>query len=275
MTSATMLTDDRPIERAQWAVKDAWTITLRDLQHWRNRPGLMIFGWLFPVLMMAMFIGLLGGALGQSTSGDYVDFVMPGIFAMTMFFGLDGTMTAVSTDASKGVTDRFRSLPMSGSAVVAGRCLADMANSVVSLAVVVASGLAFGWRPDASLPAMVAAFALLLLLRFAMLWVGVFAGLRAKSPEVVTAVQVLVWPLLFLSSVFVDTTTMPRWLGTIAEANPLSATATAVRDLFGSPGWGGGSWFAENATVLAVAYPVLIVLVFAPLSVSAYRHLRR
>jgi ABC-2 type transport system permease protein len=235
----------------------------------------MVFGWLFPVLMMAMFVGLLGGALGASTSGSYIEFVMPGIFAMTMFFGLEGTMTAVTTDAAKGVTDRFRSLPMSSSAVVAGRCLADMLNSVVGLAVVAAAGLAFGWRTDASAGAIVAAFGLLLLLRFAMLWVGILVGLVAKNQETVSAVQVLVWPLLFLSSVFVDTTTMPGWLGTIADANPLSATATAVRELLGSPGWDGGSWFAENATVLAVAWPVLLVAVFLPLSVVGYRRLRR
>jgi ABC-2 type transport system permease protein len=164
---------------------------------------------------------------------------------------------------------------MSGSAVVTGRCLADMANSVVGLTAVVAAGFAFGWRPSASAPAIAAALALLLMLRFAMLWVGVFFGLRARNPEAVTAVQVLVWPLLFLSSVFVDTATMPRWLGTIADANPLSATTTTVRDLFGDPGWAGGSWFAENAAVLAVAWPVLLVAVFLPLSVVSYRHLRR
>lgn len=275
MSALVSSTDDRPIDRLRWAVADTWTITRRELAHWRNRPGVVIFNWLFPVLMMAMFVGLLGGALGATTSGSYVDFVMPGIFAMTMFFGLEATMSAVSTDASKGVTDRFRSLPMSGLAVVAGRCTADLANSVVALAVTVAAGLGFGWRPDAAAPALLAAFALLLLLRFAVLWVGVFVGLRLASPEAVTAVQVLVWPVLFLSSVFVDTATMPRWLGTIADANPLSATATAVRDLLDSPGWAADSWFADNATALAVAYPVALVAIFLQLSAFGYRHLRR
>jgi ABC-2 type transport system permease protein len=275
MTTPTAVVDDRLVDRARWAMADTWTITLRDLLHWRNRPGVVIFNWLFPVLMMAMFTGLLGGALGAGTEGSYINFVMPGIFAMTMFFGLEGTMTAVTTDASKGVTDRFRSLPMSGTGVVAGRCGADMANSVVGLAVVAVSGIAFGWRPDASAPALVIVFGLLLLLRFAMLWAGIFAGLRIKGPEAAGVVQVMVWPLLFLSNVFVDTTTMPRWLGTIAEANPLSATATAVRELLGSPSPGSESWFTEHATALAVAYPVLIASVFATLSVSSYRHLRR
>ncbi|MDA8371210.1 MAG: ABC transporter permease [Nocardiopsaceae bacterium] len=274
MTSRTV-THDRPIDRLRRALADTWTITLRELQHWRSRPGVIVFNWLFPVLTMGMFIGLLGGAIGAATGSSYVDFVMPGAFAMAMFFGLEATMTAVCTDASKGITDRFRSLPMSGFAVVAGRCTADMINSLVSLAVVVTAGLLFGWRPDASAPAIAAAFALLLLLRFAVLWIGVFIGLKATSQEAVAAVQIAVWPLLFLSGVFIDTATMPRWLRAIAEANPLSATATAARDLFGNPGFAGESWFAENAALLAVAWPILLVLVFLPLSAATYRHLRR
>ncbi|SDD67866.1 ABC transporter permease [Auraticoccus monumenti] len=274
MTSPTS-TLDRPTDQLRRLLADTWTITLRDVTHWRNRPGLMAFGWLFPVLMMAVFIGLLGGALGMATGGSYLDFVMPGIFAMTMFFGLEGTMMAVSADASRGVTDRFRSLPISGLAVVAGRCVADMVSSVVGLAVTVLAGLGFGWRPDASVTAVLAALVVLLLLRFAMLWVGIFVGLRVRSHEGVTAVQVLVWPLLFLSSVFVDTSTMPRWLGTIADANPLSATATAVRQLLGGVGPGGRSWFTENAVLLALACPAVLVAVFLPLSALGYRHLRR
>ncbi len=266
---------ERPAGGLGSALADTWTITLRDLQHWRNRPGVMIFGWLFPVLMMGMFIGLLGGAIGAATGGSYVDFVMPGAFAMAMFFGLEGTMTTVSSDASKGVTDRFRSLPMSGVAVVAGRCAADMINSVISLIVVVIAGLIFGWRPDAAAPSIAAAFALLLLLRFAMLWIGVFIGLKAKSQEAVAAIQVVMWPLLFLSTVFIDTSTMPRWLGLIAEANPLSATATATRELLGNPSFAGQSWFTDNAVLLALLVPAILAAIFLPLSASTYRRLRR
>lgn len=266
---------DRPADRLRRALADTWTITLRDLQHWRNTPGAKIFGWLFPVLVMAMFTGLLGGAIGAATGARYVDFVMPGVFAMAMFSGVEGTVLATHSDAAKGVTDRFRSLPMSGIAVVAGRCTADMLDSVVSLIVIVSAGLMFGWRPDAPVAGIAAAFALLLLLRFAMLWAGVFIGLKVTSPAAVTSVQVAVWPVLLLSSVFIDTSTMPRWLGTIAEANPLSATATAARELLGNPVFAGASWFAENAMLLAVAWPALLAVLFLPLSVFAYRHRRR
>lgn len=257
------------------AVSDTWVITLRDLAHWRNNPGPVIFGWLFPVLMLVMFLGLFGGAIGSSNGTSYIDFVMPGVFAMTMFFGLESTMTAVSQDASRGVTDRFRSLPMNAVAVVAGRCSADLMNSVVGLSVVVVAGLAFGWRPSASIAEVTAAFALLMLMRVAVLWVGIYLGLSMSSQESITAVQVGVWPVLFFSSVFIDTSTMPRWLGLIAEFNPISATATAARDLLGNPGFPPESWAAENAMLLAVLWPSVLIAVFLPLTVSAYRNLRR
>ncbi|MCR3722430.1 MULTISPECIES: ABC transporter permease [Prauserella salsuginis group] len=253
---------------------DVATMSLRELQHWRNRPGVIVFGWLFPVLVLAMFVGLLGGALGQSTGGSYVDFVMPGMLAVTMFFGLDSTMTAVSLDASRGVTERFRSLPVSGAAVLTGRCAADLLNSMVGLAVVVVAGLLFGWRPEAGLPAWAAVVGLLVLLRLAMLWIGMFVGLRVRSQEAVSAVQVAVWPLLMLSGVFVDTATMPRWLGVVAEVNPLTGTVAAVRDLLGAPG-AGSSWVGSAAPWPAVIWPVLLTAVFLPLAAGTWRRLRR
>ena len=112
-----------------------------------------------------------------------------------------------------------------------------------------------------------------MLLRFALLWVGIFIGLKARGPESVTAVQILVWPVSMLSNLFVDPATMPAWLGAIASVNPLSATAAATRELFGNPGWNDGTWLAEHALLLAVAWPVVITAVFAPLAVRAYRRL--
>lgn len=264
-----------PVGALRQGVLDTWTITLRELQHWRNRPGVIAFGWLFPVLLMGMFIGLLGGALGMATGGSYPDFVLPGVLAMTMFFGLESTMTAVSLDASRGVTERFRSLPVSGASVLAGRCLADLLNSFVGLVVVVAAGFLFGWRPDAAPLAVIASLALLLALRFAMLWIGMFAGLRLKNQEAVAAVQVAIWPLLFLSGVFVDTATMPRWLGVLADANPLTATVVAVQELPGAPGSGGTAWVTEWAPWPAVLWPAVLVAVFLPLAVRTWRRLRR
>jgi ABC-2 type transport system permease protein len=224
-------------------------------------------------MIMLMFGLLFGGAIRVPEGEAYFEFLVPGMFATTMLFGLETTMIAITTDASKGVTDRFRSLPMSGSAVVLGRCLADMLNSIVGLAVLMAAGLLLGWRWHGGPGAALAAFGLLLLLRFGLLWMGILSGLVAKGPESVASVQILVWPVSFLSNVFVDPSTMPSWLGTIALWNPLSATASATRELFRNPGWQAASWISENTLLMAIVWPLLLVAVFLPLSVRKYRRL--
>ncbi len=270
-------TGERPSTRgAGSVVGDAWLISRRQFLHWRAQPGAFLVGLLFPVLVTLMFGALFGGAIaGPSTdyAGDYYQFLMPGIFTMAMLFGLESTMTAVNADAAKGVTDRFRSLPISGAAVVLGRCLADMINSAVGLLVLVGSGLLLGWSASTGIGSVAAAFGLLMLLRFALLWVGIFIGIVARGPESVAAVQILVWPLSMLSNLFVDPATMPGWLGAIASANPLSATASATRELFGNPGWNDGSALAEHALLLSIGWPIVITAVFAPLAVRAYRRL--
>jgi ABC-2 type transport system permease protein len=219
-----------------------------------------------------MFGALFGGAIA-GPGEDYYSFLMPGIFVMAMLFGLETTMTAVNTDASRGVTDRFRSLPIHPAAVVLGRCLADMIYTVLGLIVLMAAGLALGWRWSDGMTGALTAVALLLMLRFALLWVGIFVGLIAPGPETVVAVQILVWPISMLSNIFVDPATMPGWLGALASWNPLSATATATRELFGNPTWASASWVNEHALLLSVIWPVAITAVFAPLAVRAYRRL--
>lgn len=262
-------------DRLRWAIVDAWTMTRRDLSHWVHQPGPVIVGLLFPLMMVVMFGYLLGGGMSVPGGGDYREFLLPGMFAMTMAFGLEATMTAVTTDAARGVTDRFRSMPMASSAVVAGRSIADMLHSGLALAVMLACGLAVGWRWHNGIAAALLAVALLMLLRFAMLWIGIFIGLVARSPQVVTSVQILVWPVLFLSNVFVAPETMPGWLGTIAQWNPLSVTVSATRELFGNPGWGGDSWIAQNALLMAVVLPSLLVALFGSLAVRRFQRLSR
>ena len=248
MTTTTPAIPRTPLERLRWALTDSWTITQRDLSHWARQPTQVIVTLLFPVMLVLMFGYLFGGQMQVPGGGDYREFLLPGMFAMTMVFGLEATMIAVTTDAAKGVTDRFRSLPIASSAVVAGRSAADMLNSAVGL---------------------------LLLLRFAVLWVGIYLGLLVQNPEAVIAVQILVWPFGFLSNAFAAPATMPGWLGAIAEWNPLSATVAATRELFGNPGWGGDSWIAQHSVLMAVGWPLLLVAIFFPLSVRRYRRLSR
>jgi ABC-type multidrug transport system permease subunit len=162
---------------------------------------------------------------------------------------------------------------MAPSAVLLGRSAADLLNSALGLAVLILCGLVVGWRVHGSVGAALAAVGLLLLFRFALLWLGVYLGLVVRGPEAVQAVQILIWPIAFLSNVFVAPETMPGWLGAIAAWNPLSATAAATRDLFGNPGWGATSWPATHALELAIVWPLLIVGIFAPLAVRRYRRL--
>lgn len=166
-------------------------------------------------------------------------------------------------------------MPMSSAAVLVGRSAADMLQSAVGLAVLAGVGLLLGWRWHGSPAAALSAFALLLLLRFAMLWIGIFLGMLAGRPEMVQAVQILVWPVGFLSNAFATPEAMPGWLGTVVEWNPMSATATAVRDLFGNPAAAGTSWAGDHAALLAVGWPVLLLAVFFPLAVARFRGLSR
>ncbi len=268
------LTEPGLTERARWAVADALTVAGRDVAHWRRQPAAVLVNALFPVLLLLMFVYLLGGGMVVPGGGDYRDFLVPGMLALAMVFGVEATMTAVVTDTARGITDRFRSLPMAPAAVVAGRCLADMLSSVVGLAVLVGAALAIGWRPAGLGPAL-AAVGLLLLLRLAFLWIGIYLGLLARDPAMVVAVQILVWPFAFLSNAFVAASSMPGWLATIAEWNPVAGTVTAVRELFGAPVGSGGGWATEHATLLAVLWPALLTAVFAVLSVRRFRSLSR
>ncbi|WP_406371442.1 ABC transporter permease [Streptomyces sp. NBC_01550] len=256
-----------------WAVADSWTMTRRELAHWARQPVQIVVGLVFPVMLLLMFNYLVGG--GQGVDGDNTEFLVPGMLALTMAFGLESTMLAVTQDLTKGVIDRFRSMPMVSGSVLVGRSVADMLQSVAALAVMIGVGYAVGWRWHDGVAAALGAVGLLLLLRFAMLWIGIQLAMVAGKPEMVQAVQILVWPVGFLSNVFATPESMPGWLGAVVEWNPMSATATAVRDLFGNPGGAGGSWAAEHAGLLAVVWPVALIAVFFPLAVRRFARLSR
>ncbi|MGW7095531.1 ABC transporter permease [Streptomyces sp. NPDC054874] len=276
MSAATTTTAAGPggaPSRWGWALADSWTMTRRELAHWARQPVEVLVGLVFPVMLLLMFTYLVGG--GRGVDGDPTEFLVPGMLALTMAFGLESTMLAVTQDLGKGVIDRFRSMPMVPGAVLVGRSAADMLQSTAALAVMTGVGYAVGWRWHHGAAAALGAFGLLLLLRFAMLWVGILLAMVAGRPEMVAAVQILVWPVGFLSNVFATPESMPGWLGAVVEWNPMSATATAVRELFGNPGGATGSWAAEHAQLLAVLWPVAIIAVFFPLAVVKFARLSR
>ena len=262
-------------DRRSNPLREGALIAGRDLLHWVREPWGFVFGLAFNLMLVLMFGFLFGGAIEVPGEGDYIAFLLPGMFALAMLFGLETTMTAMAEDSKRGITDRFRSLPIASASVALGRALADLANSVVGLAVLMIGGLLIGWRPTTGPAEIALGVVLLLWLRFALLWVGIFLGLRFRGTGATTAVQVLIWPIGFLSTVFVSAETMPGWLGVIAEWNPVSATATAARELFGNPTGVTSGWLAEYAVLAASVWPLVITLVFLPLAASAYRGLRR
>ncbi|MFJ8182908.1 ABC transporter permease [Streptomyces sp. NPDC096105] len=249
------------------ALTDSWTMTRRELARWGRQPVAVAVNLVFPVMLLLMFGYLVGG--GRGVRGDYLDFLVPGMLALTMAFGLEGTMIAVTQDLNKGVVDRFRSLPMADGAVLVGRSAADMLQSALGLAVLLGVAAALGWRTNAGPAAFLGAVGLLLLFRFAMLWIGIHLALVAGKPEMVQAVQILVWPVGFLSNAFAAPESMPGWLGTVVRWNPMSHTATAVRDLFGGPGGEPGHVWA------AVVWPLALLAVFLPLAVRRFARLSR
>ncbi len=258
--------------RGATSLRHTVTLTHRILLHWRQRPAAVVLGLLFPVLMVVMFGYLFGGAMAIP-DGAYIDFLIPGMLAMTMLFGLESVVVAVTNDAAKGITERIRAMPVSGIAVLAGRSAADLLNAIIGLSVMVGTGLVVGWRPQHGLGQTAAALCLLLWLRLAFIWIGIYLGLLLTTPEAAVSVQVLVWPVGFLSSAFVSPATMPAWLGAIATWNPLSATANAIRDMFGNPSWASNTWAADHSVLLAMLWPAVLALVFLPLAHRRYRHL--
>jgi ABC-2 type transport system permease protein len=255
-------------------LRAGWILTQRDLAHWVRQPWTPIFGLLFSIMLLLVFGFLFGGAITVPGGGEYLSFLLPGMLALSMMFGVETTATAMASDARQGITDRFRSMPIASASVALGQVGADLANSAVELTVLILGGLLIGWRISSDPAAAVLAVLLLLLLRFAVLWIGIFVGLTFRGEGATMAVQVLVWPVGFLSTAIVSAETMPTWLGAIAAWNPLSATATATRRLFGNPTGITEGPLADGAVWLAIGWPLLLLAVFVPLSARAYRRLR-
>ncbi|WP_228974175.1 ABC transporter permease [Streptomyces sp. DH12] len=278
--STTTLTPPAGRGRAYWAVVDSWNIVRRSLTHYRRKPVYIAWQLGFPIVSVLLYGYVFGGAMKPpggdgGTAGDYRNYLMPGMFVTTMAFGFMNTATTVVTDASKGVTDRFRSMPMAPSAVVTGRGVTDLLIACAELAILAATALAMGWRADGGVAATAGGFGLLLLLRFALIWVGVWLGLLLPNPEAAGSLFAVAFPLTMISSIFVPTSTMPGWLGTVAAWNPLSSTASAARGLFGNEVASDGSWIQEHALLMAVVWPLAITAVCLPLAVRRFRGLSR
>ena len=217
-----------------------------------------------PVMFVLMFTYLFGGAVAGSTAA-YLDYILPGILVMSVLFTTVYSGIALNTDLTKGVVDRFRSLPVWRPAPLVGALLGDSVRYVLAGTVILVLGLALGFRPEAGALGAVSALALVVAFSFGLSWVFATLGLLLRSPSaVMNAGFMAIFPLTFLSNVFVDPATLPGPLKAFVDVNPISLLATAARGLMS-----GNSEAGDIAIVLAVA--AALTLVFAPITTYLYR----
>ena len=258
------------------AVMDSLVITKRQLLQLARVPEVLVFSTIQPVMFVLLFRYVFGGSIETGQPGGYVQLLMPGIFVQTVAFTLAATASGLAEDMKKGLIDRFRSLPISRSALIVGRTLGDSLLNIVVLAVMGIAGYIVGWRPTSGVFSIVLAFLFLLFFGYALSWVGIYIGLSARDARVVQNVSFLVtFPLTFLSNAFAPTTGMPRPLQYVAEWNPVSTMVAACRQLFGLEnefGATAGSFPSENPLMMSLIYMAIIMIIFVPMSVKKYKN---
>jgi ABC-2 type transport system permease protein len=255
-------------------LQDIYIITRRQILLLVRVPEVLIFSTIQPVMFVLLFRFVFGGSIDSGQPGGYVQLLMPGIFVQTVAFTLAGTASGLAEDMKKGLIDRFRSLPISRSALIIGRTLGDSLLNIVVLTVMGITGYIVGWRPTGGIGNMLLGFLFLLLFGYALSWVGVLVGLSAKDARVVQNVSFIVtFPLTFLSNAFAPTTGMPRALQYFAEWNPVSTMVAGCRSLFGLDtefGATAGSFPSEYPLITSLAYMVILMAIFIPLSARKY-----
>jgi ABC transporter DrrB family efflux protein len=256
------------------AVADGTVVAKRNLIKIKRVPELLVFTTLQPIMFILLFAYIFGSAIDTGAVG-YREFLIAGIFAQTVIFGATLTGAGLADDMKKGIIDRFRSLPMSRSAVLVGRTTSDVLNNVLVIAVMSLTGLVVGWRIRTSLLEALAGFLLLLLFAYAISWIMAWVGLIVPSVEVVQSASfIVIFPLTFIANTFVPSQNLPSVLKTFAEWNPVSAVTQAARQLFGNlppdappP----GTWALQHPITYTLLWVALILAVFVPLSVWQYK----
>ena len=256
------------------AFADSAVITKRNLIKIKRVPDLLVFTTLSPIMFVLLFAYVFGGAIEVPGVG-YKEFLIAGIFAQTVVFGSTFTGYSLAEDLQKGIIDRFRSLPMAPSAVLFGRTAGDVCINIISLAVMVVSGLIVGWRIHTGFFQALGGFLLLLTFAYTVSWVMAWVGLLVRTPEIVNnAAFIVIFPVTFIANTFVPSSTLPEPLKTFANWNPVSSVTQAAREAFGntSPKLPpADNWAMQNPVPYTLLWVVLILAVFIPLSIRQYR----
>jgi ABC-2 type transport system ATP-binding protein len=254
---------------AETSLTDSAVVTMRNLRHFWRQPDLLVFSTIQPIMFVVLFVYVFGGAVGLALPPGvtYVDYLLPGIFVQSVTFRASNTAVGLSEDLRRGVIDRFRSMPMARSAVLLGRTTADVVRNILIIGLMVVVGYLVGFRFQAGVIPAVACVALVAAFGFALSWIFAFVSLVVRGAETAqTAGFVLLFPLVFASSVFVPVSTLPSWLQPIAEASPVTLTADAARSLALNGG-------VPDSLAGSLAWIVGILAVFVPLSVWRYRRM--
>ncbi len=257
-------------------VADAAVITRRNLKKIKRVPDLLVWTLISPIMFVLLFAYVFGGAIGQQDTGvDYTEFLVPGIFVQTVVFGATFTGYSLAEDLQKGIIDRFRSLPMSSSAVVVGRTVSDIGINIASLVVMAITGLIVGWTIRTSVIEALAGFLVLLVFAFAISWIMATVALIVRTPEVVNnASFIVIFPLTFIANTFVSISNLPEPLATFADWNPVSSACQAARELFGNVDPTAPPpevWSLQNPVAYTMIWVVIILAVFVPLSIRLYQ----
>jgi len=263
----------------QSSVSDGLVVAKRNLIKIKRVPDLLVFTTLSPIMFVLLFAYVFGGAIDHQGGGAlYRQFLIAGIFAQTVVFGATITGSALADDVKKGIIDRFRSLPMTPSAVLFGRTLSDAVNNVIVLVVMSLTGLIVGWRINTSVPEALAGYLLLIVFAYAISWVMAWIGLLVPSPEVVNnAAFIVIFPLTFVANTFVPLNTLPGPLKTFAEWNPVSSVTQAARELFGNIPTGRlappapEGWALNHPVAYTLIWAAAVLAVFVPLAGAQYR----
>jgi ABC-2 type transport system permease protein len=256
------------------ALNDGAIVAKRNLIKIKRVPDLLVFSTMSPIMFILLFAYVFGSAI-HVPGMSYREFLIPGIFAQTVIFGATITGAGLADDMQKGIIDRFRSLPMSRSAVLVGRTGSDVLNNVLVIVIMSITGLAVGWRIRTSFFEAAGGFLLLLLFAYAMSWIMACVGLTVPSPEVVNnASFMVIFPLTFVANTFVPTNGFPGALRTIANWNPVSSVTQAARQLFGNTSDkypAPHDWSLQHPILYTLAWVAILLLVFVPLSVRQYK----
>ncbi len=255
-------------------ISDSVVITRRNLIKVKRVPDLIVFATLSPIMFVVLFRYVFGGAINLPDGITYAEFLLPGIFAQTVVFGSTITGASIADDLQKGLIDRFRSLPMSRSAVLIGRTVADLGLNLISIVVMAVTGLLVGWRINTSIGEAVGGFLILLVFAYAISWLMAMVGLLVRTPEVVNnASFIVIFPLTFVANTFVPLESFPAVLRGFAEWNPVSTVTQAARELFGNIPASAPepeAWSLQNPVLYTLMWAAVILAVFVPLSVRAY-----